>query len=167
MIVDGVMVNRMIFRAVVNVPSEQVYDAMVGAITRAYRDIFGMARPTPRAVVYGILGVEAPDKRLWVTVITELIKALNSPNYLRLDVVGCHRRLTPQVDKDITRVRHRLKEMQLTLQTLTRQRHRRRCVIVSPKLDVCRLYVVGDASYWTTWGTVMVINHKGRFLLWR
>ena len=50
MILEGVVVNKMIYRVVVNIPTEQMCDNMVGAITRAYRDVFGMARPTPREV---------------------------------------------------------------------------------------------------------------------
>ena len=61
MILEGVVVNKMKYTVVVNVPTEQLCDNMVGAIIRPYRDVFGMARPTPREVVYEVLGVEPPD----------------------------------------------------------------------------------------------------------
>ena len=129
------MVNKMIYRVVVNVPTEQMCDDMVGAITRAYRDVFGIARPTPREMVYTVLGVEPPDKWLWVTVVVELLKALNSGNYLLRDILQGHMQAVPQIDRDVTRVRERLKGMGLTLRTLTRDTDGGRWVIVSPKME--------------------------------
>ena len=119
MILEGVVVNKMIYRVVVTVPMEQLCDKMAGAITRVYRDVFGVARPTPRAVVYEVLGVAAPDKQMWVTVVVELLKALNSSNYLLRDVLRRHMQVAPQTNRDVTRVKGRPRDMGLTLGNLT------------------------------------------------
>ena len=89
---------------------------------------------------------------MWVTVVVELLKALNSGNYLLRDVLRGHMQAVPQIDRDVTRVKERLRGMGPTLRTLTRETDGGQCVIVSPKMEVYRLYVVGDASYGTTRG---------------
>ena len=165
MILEGVVVNKMIYRVVINVPTEQMCDDMVGAITRAYRDVFGMARPTPREVVYTVLGVEPPDKRPWVTVVVKLLKARNSGNYLLRDILRGHMQAIPQVDRDVSRVKEHLKGMGLTLRTLTRDVY-----YSEPENGGVLTVRGGGCELWDDLGggggAVMVVDPTGRVLLW-
>ena len=83
---------------------------------------------------------------------------------------GClvrHMQATPHMDTDVTKVKGRLRDMGLSLRTLTRNTKGGCCVIFSPKMGVYRLYVVGGATFGTTGGggAVMVVEPKGSVLL--
>ena len=81
-VIEGLVVNRLVFRCCVNVPTDVQISSVTGSICRVYRLVFGLAPNTPRACIVSILGRAAPDHVLWVTVINELFKSLNGPNAL-------------------------------------------------------------------------------------
>ena len=81
-VIEGLVVNRLVFRCCVNVPTDVQISSVTGSICRVYRLVFGLAPNTPRACIVSILGRAAPDHVLWVIVINELFKSLNGPNAL-------------------------------------------------------------------------------------
>ena len=89
-VVEGLVVNRLVFRDCVNVPTYVRISSVTGSTCRVYGLVFGLAPNTPRACVVFILGRAAPDHVLWATVINELFKSQNGPNALLAQTVWAH-----------------------------------------------------------------------------
>ena len=90
-VIEGLVVNRLVFRCCVNVPTDVQISSVTASTCRVYRLAFGLAPNTPRACVVSILGRAALDHVLWATVINELFKSLNGPNTLLDQTVLAHR----------------------------------------------------------------------------
>ena len=89
-VIEGLVVNRLVFHCCVNVPTDVQISSVTRSICRVYRLVFGLAPNTPRACIVSILGRAAPDHVLWVTVINELFKSLNGPNALLAQSAWAH-----------------------------------------------------------------------------
>ena len=79
-VIGGLVVNRFLFRAAVNIPMSGQLDIVVGCICRLYRGVYGLSPKTPREALFDTIQEVDPGVRLWVCVISEVYKALNSPN---------------------------------------------------------------------------------------
>ena len=89
-IIEGIVVNRATYRCVVNVPTDDEMDTMIGNVSRLYRTIFGIPQKAPREALYNILQKNRPDVRIWATVASEYYKAQTSPNILLREVAKEH-----------------------------------------------------------------------------
>ena len=165
-VINGLVTNRMIYRSVVNIPPEVVCDAMVGTISRTYRSTFGLPPRTPRTAVYEVVQDDPPDAKLWVTVIIELSKALNSTNHLLRMALWEHW-LQPslhRLDLDMNRIKDRLRAMNITLVSVQRDSGVGQGLTIDSSCPPQgALYVFGDASLRSTGGgAVQVRDAKGR-----
>ena len=119
-VIEGLVVNRLVFRCRVNVPTDVQISSVTGSICRVYRLVFGLAPNTPRACIVSILGRAAPDHVLWVTVINELFKSLNGPNALLAQSAWAHWSNTclHRFDSDSQRIQSRLQSLGIQFRKL-------------------------------------------------
>ena len=109
---------------------------------------------------------DPPDAKLWVTVIIELLKALNSTNQLLRMALWEHW-LQPslhRLDPDMKRIKDRLRAMHITLVSVQRDSGVGQGLYID---SGCQpqgaVYVFGDASLKSTWGgAVQVRDANGR-----
>ena len=101
--------------------------------------------------MHEVPGTVAPDKRQCVIVVSGLLKALNSENYLLRDVLGKHLKSTLHMDKDVRGVKTCLQGMGRPSKLWSGTRGR--CFIVSRKIEVYHVNVVRA-------------DPKGRVRLW-
>ena len=165
-LINGLVTNRMICRLVVNIRPEVVCDAMVGTISRRYRSTFGLPPRKPRSAVYEVVQDDPPDAKLWVTVIIELLKALNSTNHLLRMALWEHW-LQPSLhclDLDMNRIKDRLRAMHITLVSVQRDSGGGQGFTSdSDSPPGGALHIFGDASLRSTWGgAVQVRDARGR-----
>ena len=116
-VIQGLVVNRLVFRCCVNVPTYVQFSSVTGSICRVYRLVFGLAPNTPRACIVSILGRGASDHVLWATAITELFKSLNGPNACWPNQCG-HIGRTPACDSDSQCIRCRLQGLDIHFRKL-------------------------------------------------
>ena len=147
--IEGLVVNRLVFRCCVNVPSDVQISSVTGSICRVYSLVFGLAPNTPRACIVSILGRAAPDYVLWVTVINELFKSLNGPNALLAQSAWAHwsSPCLHRFDSDSQRIQSRLQSLGIQLRKLGSGQGAKWCV-EPPRGDAFPtvLYIFGDAS---------------------
>ena len=118
--IEGLVVNRLVFRCCVNVPTDVQISSVTGSICRVCRLVFGLAPNTPRACIVSILGRAAPDHVLWVTVINELFKSLNGPNALLAQSAWAHwsNPCLHRFDSDSQRIQSRIQSLGIQFRKL-------------------------------------------------
>ena len=108
-VIEGLVENRMVYKCVVNIPTEGQISELTGMVTKAFRGAFGIPRRTPRECVYDIIGRPGPDTLMWVTAIVEYHKAMNSPSQVLNETTWVHWQSEDlhRWDKDVRRLRAR------------------------------------------------------------
>ena len=168
-VVEGLVVNRLVFCCCVNVPTDVQISSVTGSICRVYRLVFGLAPNTPRACIVSILGRAPPDQVLWATIINELFKSLNGPNALLAQTVWAHwsNPCLHRFDSDSQRIRSRLQSLDIHFRKLVLGQGTKWCV--SPPRGgafPAILYVFGDASLKDCWGgAAKVVDSQGHVWL--
>ena len=112
-VIEGLVENRMVYKCVVNIPTEGQISELTGMVTRAFRGAFGIPRRTPREFVYDIIGRPGPDTLMWVTAIVEYHKAMNSPSQVLNETTWVHWQSEDlhRWDKAVRRLRARVHSM--------------------------------------------------------
>ena len=115
-VIKGLVENRMLYKYVVNIPTEGQISELTGMVTRGFRGAFGIPRRTPRECVYVIIGRPRPYTLMWVTTIVEYHKAMNSPSQVLNETTWVHWQSEDlhRWDKDVRRLRARVHNMGIT-----------------------------------------------------
>ena len=168
-VIEGFVVNRLVFRCRVNVPMDVQISSVTGSICKVYRLVFGLAPNTPRACIVSILGRAAPDHVLWVTVINELFKSLNGPNALLAQSVWAHwsNPCLHRFDSDSQRIQSRFQSLGIHFRKCVSGQGAKWCV-KPPRGGAFPtvLYVFGDASLKDCWrGAAKVVDGRGHVWL--
>ena len=62
-VIDGLVVNRFVFRFQANTPPESLCDQVEGSIARLYRSAYGLPQKTPRKALFDIIQVVSPGTK--------------------------------------------------------------------------------------------------------
>ena len=79
-VIEGLVENRMVFKGIVNIPSDSQLDELTSVVNRAFKGAFGIPRRMPRECVYEVVGRPAPDQVVCTTALVEYHKSMNSPS---------------------------------------------------------------------------------------
>ena len=168
-IIEGMVENRMVFKGIVNIPSDGQLDELTGMVTRAFRGAFGIPRRTPRECVYEVVGRTSPDQVLWTTALVEYHKAMNSPSEV-LKAAAWHQWQNPDLhkyDKDVSRLRKRAGEIGVEFHRVGLEKAEKWELNKPQGTRKCRImYIFGDASNIPKWGgAAKVMDDAGRVWL--
>ena len=168
-VIDGLVINRFVFRFLVNTPPGKLCGTVVSAICKLYRVVFGLSPRTPRDVLFDTIQCNPPDMKLWVTVVLEMHKAFNSVNADLRDLMwgqwlqcgAMHH------NPDLWRVKSRLKVMDMSLLRVLSSKQVDSWEIDQDLRKTCsHVYITGDASEGMEWaGMVQVSTDNEEILL--
>ena len=168
-VIEGLVENRMVYKCVVNIPTEGRISELTGMVTRAFRGAFGIPRRTPRECVYDIIGRPGPDTLMWVTAIVEYHKAMNSPSQVLNETTWVHWQSEDlhRWDKDVRRLRARVHNMGIKFIRVESQQGEVWTLRRQEENTAVRvLYIFGDASNIEQWGgAAMVVDEEGNVWL--
>ena len=165
-VIEGLVENHMVYKCVVNIPTEGQISELTGMVTRAFRGAFGIPRRTPRECVYDIIGRPGPDTLMWVTAIVEYHKAMNSPSEVLNETTWVHWQSEDlhRWDKDVRRLRARVHNMGIKFIRVESQQGEVWTLQRPEENTAVRvLYIFGDASNIEQWGgAAMVVVKKAK-----
>ena len=154
-ILPGLVVCKLVFQCIVNIPAEAHLFNMFGMICRAYRVVFGIPYRTPRQCLFKCLGVPSQEHVFWATALHEQYKAfcIPSPVLCQASWVHWQRSVLHHLDQDAVRLRALTDAIGIHFRCLSR------CEALKWSLTVPSHYpsplvlsVFGDASQKRVWG---------------
>ena len=106
-ILPGLVVRKLIFECIVNIPAQAPLFAMFGMICIANRIVFAIPRRTPRQCLFKCLGVPSPGHVVWATALHEQYKAFCIPSRVLRQVSWVHwqRNVLHHLGQDNVRLR--------------------------------------------------------------
>ena len=148
-VIDGLVINRFVFRFQVNTPPELLCDQLEGSIAKLYRSAYGMPQKTSRKALFDIIQVVSPSAKLWSTIAAEAYKAFNSVNSVLRDLMwGQWTRCgSMSHNPDLWKIKSRLKGMGMSFKKIHAQVDTQAWSISAPTPKGCaNMYIVGNAS---------------------
>ena len=89
-VIEGVLLNRIITRVPINIPSDAHLSSVEATIARTYRHIVGIPYHTPPVCTFWVVGTHNVLYQMWMAALIELQKAMCSESTLLEDALWEH-----------------------------------------------------------------------------
>ena len=106
-VIEGLLMNRLIGRVVVNIPPDSQLSSIEASVARTYRVVFALPYHTPRECVFWVVGVASLLNQVLAVAIVDFLKALCSRGALLRESLWQHwsQVALHRLDKDVLRLK--------------------------------------------------------------